>query len=177
MAIKSLNETYDRNELFYMCNACGEVNDPSIPGDMGFHQPEEVMTPEEQQLYENYWAEGAGCCMYVLRIKERAAMGLCYLFDTGWVKDVLDERPDVAKPVADEDIKQVWMPRVFAAVSKAAEAEIQGLAPGCDIYLGDWTDPDGHEMLVVVPYEKRDQIEGIAEKLYDAVYEVVKNLF
>ena len=177
MAIKSLNEIYKRNELFYMCNACGDVNDPNIPHDLESHMPEEVMTPEEQELYDNYWTEGGGCQMYVLRIKGKAAMGLCYLFDTEWAQDIVREKKGISSPVTEDDINQVWMLRMFSAVFRAAEKKIQKLVRGCDIYLGDWTDPDGHEMLVVVPYEMRDQIENISKMLYEVVYDAVEKAF
>lgn len=176
MAIKSLNEIYEKNGLLYMCNACGDINDPNVPGDTKTHLPEEVMTPEEQVLYESYWTEDGGCCMYVLNVEGKAAMGLCYLFDTGWCRDVVDGDSDPRHSVSDEDIERLWMPQVFTAITDAS-SKIQELVPGCDIYLGEWTDPDGHEMLVVVPYEMRDQIKGISQKLYDTVYETVEKVF
>ena len=43
--------------------------------------------------------------------------------------------------------------------------------------LGQNTDPDGHELLVVIPYEIRDQIDAIVERLNDAVYNVVGKCF
>ena len=135
------------------------------------------MTQQEQDLYYNYWTEDGGCNMHVLRIEGKAAMGLCYLLDAGWVQDVVEQRDGMEKPVTEREIRQAWMSRMFAAAYHAAEDEIQKLVPGCDIYLGYWTDPDGHEMLVVVPYEMRDQIKEITDKLCDAVYDATKNNF
>ena len=66
MAIKSRNLAYETDTLHYMCSACGDINNPNNLSDFRtVYQPEDVMTPHEQILYENHWREGAGCCMYI----------------------------------------------------------------------------------------------------------------
>lgn len=176
MAIVSLNETYSANKLSYMCNACGDINKPGAdPLDFRVYQPEDVMTPEEQTLYESYWNEGSGCCEYVLRIGESAAMGLGFLLDTGWCRDLLEELSNGG--IEDSDIENLWMPKLFLAAKEASENVIQPLVAGCDIHIGEWTDPDGHEILVIVPYRLRDELSDIVKNLCDSVYSSVENAF
>lgn len=106
MAIRSLNEAYASNILHYMCNACGDINKPDNLADWRtVYTPEDVMTPNEQILYEEYWREGAGCRMYVLRIAGEAAMGLCYLFDESWSEELVMQKIGMqqAPPKSDMD--------------------------------------------------------------------------
>lgn len=82
MAIKSLNEAYEKNTIEYLCNACGDVLDPdNSNGVLGpDDDPKQVMSKREWVLYSRYWSEDWNP-MYVLRVVEpdqpvRVAMGL-----------------------------------------------------------------------------------------------------
>lgn len=161
MSILSLNEAYEKNAFIYLCNACGDVNDPADP--KRICTPEDIpsiLRPKERVLFEKYWSEGSGALMYVLRIGEgTAAMALGFLFDSGWCRE-LAEKESGRKDIRDDELKSKWMPRLFLALSDAVSVSIQQIVPGFDIYVGNNTDPDGHEMLVVIPYSDRDKIEG-----------------
>lgn len=176
MAIYSLNEAYKSQEFFYMCNACGDINKPgAAPDDFQVYQPEDVMTPQEQDLYTNCWCEGRGCLEYVLRIGDKAAMGLAFLCDEIWCQELVERMTHTT--VTDSDVRLIWMPRLFLAIKSVAETCIQPLVPECDIYIGDQTDPDGHEIVVAVPYHLRGRLADIVKKLDNTVYEAIEVSF
>lgn len=183
MAIKSLNEAYEKNTIKYICNACGDVLGPDNPnGVLNAHDdPKQVMSKCEWDLYSQYWNED-GSPMYVLRLVEpdqpvRAAMGLNFLIDVGWCEDILTKRNPTAAKLPREEVKAQYMPFMLQALRDAAETSIVELVPGCDLYIGSDTDPDGHELLIVVPYEMRDRINEIAARLNNMVYDAIEKLF
>lgn len=176
--VLKLNEAYEKKTLHYMCNGCGEANDPFHPGNMKLCRPEEVMYAPELDLYNNYWTDSS--CMYVLRMGDvwgynYAAMGLSYLFDCDFIRYIAD-KVGLLTDLTDEQVDRL-MPLMFKAITRAAEIFNREIAPGCDIYIGEYTDPTGHEMLVVVPYESRDKIETYCKALNDELEDVVTNLF
>ena len=178
MAIRSLNDAYASNSLHYMCNACGDINNPDNLSDFRtIYQPEDVMTPNEQILYENHWRDGAGCCMYVMRIADEAAMGLGYLFDESWCKELAEQKHPASPTPSDSDIETIWMPYLFTVLVKTAESIADRLAPQCDVYLGNNTDPAGHEILITIPFDLRAGIEKIAADLDGIVYQQTENAF
>ena len=177
MAIKSLNEAYEQKSIVYLCNACGEINNPEDPGDLSPYQPEDMMSPQEQDLYEQYWLEDGACCRYVLRVEGKPALGLCYLFSRSWCREVVKGRRDIESEQADSLMDSEWMPRMFMAVYDAATDHFEAQAPGCDLYIGENTDPDGHELLVVIPYHLRDRINETADRLNASVFCTVESTF
>ena len=107
MAIKSLNEAYEQDALVYLCNACGEVNDPDNMARVLLTDDEikSVLSLRERNLFENYWSDDGGCHRYVLRLcgsdkKPQPAMALCFLFDGDWcrgiVKKLSSTEPDLS---------------------------------------------------------------------------------
>ena len=177
MAVLSLNKAYDDNVLKYLCNTCGDVIDSDNPGSLNVVKDEDVMDAKELVLYRRYWEEGAGCCMYVLRVKGRPAIGLGYLFDDEWCRTIVQSRFGADEDVTQEKMEDYWMPRLYRAVNDAAVVFFERKVAGCDIYVGNMTDPEGHEMLVVVPYDRRGEIRNLVDALTGCVYETVEELF
>lgn len=178
MAVKSLNDAIKQGAYKPLCNGCGDVFDPNDAARTC--KPEELhglWHKEEITLYEDYWNDNSGAYMYVLRLADgSAAMGLNFLFDADWCKDTLKNRRG-KKNITEKEVKATWMPRLFHLLSEAAERVIQKAVPDYDIYFGEDTDPDGHELMVVVPYSDRDEINGTVRKLYYMVYQAVEELF
>ena len=87
---KSLNKVYEKDELTYFCNACGDIN---IPGKEGWWngKPEELPRTA-RELYENCWGEGCGLPMYVVEYKCETAMAITALFDESYKDDLLTEK-------------------------------------------------------------------------------------
>lgn len=177
MAILSLNEAYEKDTIKYLCNTCGDVNDPKDPGNMKPVEAESVMTVKELVLYRRYWEEGSGCSMYVMRVNGEPAMGLGFLFDDVWCQTLFQKKYGEHKVIEPDDMEDYWMPRLYRAVEDAANALLWKKAPGCNVYVGKNTDPEGHEILVVVPYDLREEIKNIADTLNECVYETVEELF
>ena len=165
--IRSLNDIYEKDELIYHCNACGDIN--VVGGDLLQCGTEDDLSPRERNLYENYWTECAGCMMYVVTYKDRPGMVLGFLMDCGWMSDFCDKSWDA---VTEED-----MHRLYLAVSDYAKSlEREPELCGCEIWVGEDTDPAGHELLVFIPYERRDVIDRIAASLDDKIYTGVEVL-
>lgn len=161
----SLNNVYENKELFYCCNCCGDINMPhSHP--LSYHDSDELPI-KERNLYENYWCEGMGCHMYVVNYKGNPAMALGYLFDESYLCDLLNK---------DEASKED-MEMFYGAVSDYARMlENKSEVSFCEILIGKDTDPIGHELIVIVPYEKRSKINEIANYLDGVVYNTVEQL-
>lgn len=164
--MKNLNEIYKAEELFYYCNTTGDINIPGS-GVLSVHEVDKLPL-KARNLYENYWFEGGGCNMYVVRYKDDIGMILGFLFDESYLCDFLKK-----DEVSDEE-----MTKFYNAISDYANLlERSNKISGCDIFVGENTDPDGHELLVFVPYDKRNDIRKITEMLDKEVYRSVEELY
>lgn len=162
----SLNEIYKNNNLFYYCNACGDISIPDTDP-WSIHESAELPL-RERNLYENYWMEGVGCNMYVVRFYNQTAMALTFLFDDGYCSDILGM--DCAQT---EDMDRFYNAMCDYAKMLKSDAKLKG----CDILVGNNTDPCGHELVIIVPYELRGRIKQLAEYLDQHVYSSVEELF
>lgn len=151
---KSLNEVYQNEELFYYCNACGDIN---IPGTdpWGFHDVDELPR-SARELYENYWMEGAGLCMYVVEYKCEKAMAVTALFDYGYREDLLAE----GISLTDEEF--------FAAMKNVAIMYRNAFR--YETLVGKDTDPDGHEIVFIVPASACDTVRDFTGFVGDRIY-------
>ena len=161
----SLNKVYEDKELFYYCNTCGDINIPNTDP-MSYHDVDELPI-KERNLYENYWYEGAGCHMYVVNYQGNPAMALGFLFDELYLSDILG-KTDVTK----EDMSVFY--EAVCDYAKMLERKEEVIF--CEILVGEDTDPDGHELLVIIPYERKSKIKEIASFLDNEVYSTVENL-
>lgn len=161
----SLNKVYENDELYYWCNACSDINipgaDPSYCGDI------DELPIKQRNLYENYWNESAGCCMYVVDYKGNPAMALGYLFDASYLSDLLKKND-----VSDEDMEVFYNAVYDCGTMLERTKEVSD----CEVLVGKDTDPDGHELLIIVPYARRNKIEEIAKYLDGVVYSTVETL-
>ena len=154
----SLNEAYARNQVFYYCNACGDIN---IPGcdPLSIHQPDELPALE-LELYENYWTEEDGCTEYVVTYRGEPGMAITVLFDKCWLEDVALEH--------DWPKDSVAMNGLAKSLEYVAEELAQApILNECAVLLGIDTDPDGHELLFYIPYRHRARVKAIAHYLND----------
>lgn len=151
---KSLNEVYKNEELFYYCNACGDIN---IPGTdpYGFHDVDELPR-SARELYENYWMEGAGLCMYVVEYKCEKAMAVTALFDCGYREDLLAD----GISLTDEEF--------FSAVKNVAIMYRNVFR--YETLVGEDTDPDGHEIVFIVPASACDTVRDFTAFVGDRIY-------
>lgn len=151
---KSLNEVYKNEELFYYCNACGDIN---IPGkDTFWDSTVDELPRSARELYENYWMEGAGLCMYVVEYKCETAMAVTALFDYGYREDLTGDGIDVTDA------------EFFEAV-KATAIRYRN-AMQYETLVGKDTDPDGHEIVFILPYSVCENAPDIAAFIGDHIY-------
>ena len=163
--MKKLNYIYENNELFYYCNSCGEIN---IPGTdmLSLHKADELPV-RERELYENYWDDSTCGRMYVVNYKGNPAMALSFIFDEYYLSDILN-KTNISKKDMDK-----WYKYIFNYAQILAKNKI---VSGCEICIGEYTDSDGHELVVIIPYEKRKDINNIASFLNETVYLSVEEL-
>lgn len=178
MAVKSLNNAIKNGAYKRLCNSCGDLLDPNDgsrvckPGEL-----HHLWTQEEIALNANFRNCRTSVRMYILRFADgTAAMGLSFPFGVGWCKETLEYRQG-KKGITEKKVKKIWMPRLYRLLSEAAKRVIQKAVPNYDIYIGKNTDPDGHELMVVIPYKDRDDINGTIRILHDMVYQAVEELF
>ena len=163
--MRNLNEIYKNDELFYYCNSCGEINIPNTDV-FSYHDVDELPI-KERNLYENYWSDAYGFQMYVVNYNGNAAMALNFLFCETYLSDILNK----------DKINDTDMQMLYNAISDYAKIlEKDKIVAFCDIAVGDYTDPDGHELLVIIPYERRTEIKNIAEALENVVSNGVESL-
>lgn len=152
---KSLNDVYERGELFFYCNAAGEIG---IPGTDPWsrHEPDDL-PHSAWELYMNYWTEDSGLMMYVVEYKCEKCMALNVLFDRGYMDDLRVEYDiDV-----DEDL-------FWEAVQNIADTYCA--ATNCETLVGKDTDPDGHEILFIVPASRCSTIRELAGFVTEHIY-------
>ena len=155
--IISLNELYEKNTLYYWCNAFGDINPPDNPMRCG---ELDDLPYYERDLYENYWSERFWGNLYVVSLNGDPGMLLTYLVDYGMAEDGKETDGYGA---------------LYDAATKCAEwLANSGGHPGTKVVLGKDTDPIGHELCVFVPYRLRDDIEYIAKELDESVYPFIR---
>lgn len=104
---------------------------------------------------------------FTCEVDANNAMALGFLFDKSYLSDILDK----------DDVTETDMESFYSAVMDYAKMlEKDNETSDCEILVGENTDPDGHELLVIIPYEKRMEIEKIAKYLDKHVYDTVEKL-
>ena len=169
--MKSLNDIYDRNQLHYWCNAVGEINPKEAPFRVG---DKEDLPDLARELYEVYWNEGSGCSMYVAEYTTLSGMILCILCDYSWASDMLGKKEDEI-----DSHEKHALYRAAKVHGQEVEGWISDTFPGIgiEVWLGEDTDPDGHELLVFIPYQARVHIEEIAAVLNQKTYQEIERYY
>lgn len=146
----SLNEIYEKESFMYWCNAMGEINNPydttCSPDAM---TDITVMPPREQELYGMKQSDGQE---YVVSWNYRAYIAYTALFDYEYLMDVMPDNTDEERV-------------------NALEAYAESLTcPGCEILYGENTDPDGHEIILMIPYDKRGIKDDLIKTFDKTIY-------
>ena len=146
---------YLNKDLFFYCNACGDIN---VPGKdpMYCGQPDELPTTA-RELYEKYWSELARLPMYVVKYHELYGIAVGVLFDYSYLDDL---RADKGTPT-DREL-------FFLAVHETARKYRNALP--YETLLGRDTDPDGHEILFFVPDFMCGTVTDFANFIGDHIY-------
>ena len=159
--VVSLNDVYHVDAMFYWCNAMGEIN---MPGEASYspHTPEEL-PPAYRELYEKYEYETDSANTYVVSYDGMPGMLLTALHSNGYYDDVANLSADRTDWY--DRFHLIMMDVAFHLIHLRAEAMTKDdLFDGCVVLVGDFTDPDGHELCLFVPADKCDRLDAIREK-------------
>ena len=159
-----LNESYDNGELRYWCNSCGDIFNPDTKKDCGVND----LPVKIKNLYLNYWGETYNSSTYIAEYSKNPVIIFSYLFDASYIDDVM-EKLNIPSDT-------VYMDGIWCAVHDLANILIGKLPVGCYVFAGNNTDPDGHEILVAVPYQIRNKLEEIDKFLDQFVYSTFEEL-
>ncbi len=156
--IESLNDIYSQNRLFYWCNACGEIN---MPGDPVYpilvHKPNELPNEQLRDLYNNFWSELGCSSEYVVTLDGVHGYAFDFLFDYDWAED--------------NGMNPKKLPEVIKKTATQLFADVQDFV-GCRFLFGEDTDPNGHEFIIFLPYERRKFIEPLRAAIQDGKYDM-----
>lgn len=159
-----LKEAYDAKTLQFWSNSAGDIFNPKTGDDCSV----EEMPFKLKNLYLNYWGETYYVPVYVAECNGEPAIVFNYLFDESYIEDV-SEKLEEYKSSAD-------MNRAWCAVHDLANLLVDRL-PGCTVFAGEGTDPDGHEISILVPYRRRNMLEEIDKDLEEFIYPTFEELF
>lgn len=159
-----LKEAYDAKTLQFWSNSAGDTLNPKTGDDCSV----EEMPFKLKNLYLNYLGETYPVYAYVAEYNGEPAIVFNYLFGESYIEDV-SEKLGECKSSAD-------MNRAWCAVHDLANLLVDRL-PGCTVFAGEYTDPAGHEISILVPYRRRNMLEGIDKDLEEFIYSTFEELF
>lgn len=158
--IKNLAEVENTDKaLFYWCNCVGEINIPETDP-LSMHDVDEL-PPKVAELYEKYQSESYLCNTYILNYYGKPAIGLWWCFgDHDWLEENILKHPptrvdmDMCFNVLSQYANQLKSDMLHVGISNV------------DILLGkDTLGEDGHELMIVIPYERTELFDQILKGL------------
>lgn len=162
-AFKSYNEMLKNKEIHFWCNGAGDIE----VKDFDLSNCIENMPPKYRNLYLNYWREDTGCYMCVSEWNDEPYMVLEILIDYEYKSNL---EMEISKDISEN--------RYWLAVQDTAQCLAKGYKQleGLIIAAGKDTDEEGHHIVVLIPYDRRDEIESIAEFVNNKPFELVREL-
>ena len=168
--VYSLNEFYEKKQIFYWCNATGDLNGP---GFSDTKSPElEELPAKVREVYERFWTEGRGANEYVVTLNGKTGLMLGWLFDYGYLEDL-----QVTVGANDPIQKDEYHAAVYAAANALSYDYRNPVIYGKD------TDPEGDEILLFFEYDDLVKagihlcilasLDRISERLFNHVKEIL----
>lgn len=158
--MKSLNEVYDKNHLFYWHNVCGEVNMPG-DGESYNHHEEDELPSKCRELFDRIFAADGECSKYVVHLEGKLGVLLVALHDESYYCDMCEVR-EPAKTEKEKDKCKLLMDMSAYLIKRHAESMDSDPAfEGCTPLFGNYTDPAGHELCLFVPASLVEKLEDI----------------
>lgn len=154
---KSLNEIYNKNQLFYWHNACGEINMPG-DGDGYFHHDLEELPLKCRQFYNQFFSEDNDCYCYVVNCEGKTGLLLVALYDEPYC---CSEVCGFRTMPATNRVADIMALEYLTLKNRVNQMETLEVFSGCTILLGEYTDPVGHELALFIPSEKVEQFTEI----------------
>lgn len=153
---KSLNEVYEKNQLFYWHNACGEIH---MPGDgEGYypHDPDELPA-KCRQLYDRFFSEDHECYCYVANYEGKTGLLLVAPYDEEYCCREVCGFNTTVKAYCSAAMTLAFL----VLKNRAANMERSPEFAKCSILLGEYTDPVAHELALFIPEEETEQADEI----------------
>lgn len=165
--VQSINEIFAQHGLFYWCSSAGDIRMPGDGKRYIVHHPEEL-PPAIRQLYEAYQTEAGECMRHVVTYNGFHGMFLAALYDKSYYIDICN----------DHGIKDLTCARETILMDVALQllyrqAEIMDEDPafdGCTCFVGNNTDPDGHELGLFIPAKLAKNIDTIEKDFCRYLY-------
>lgn len=142
--MKNFKDVYKENSLFYWCNWLGELNMPGDGGKCFPHRPEDL-PPAVRDTYERYWSEGVNANRYVVSFEGQVGILLTALYNEVYVEDVTKVKEKTHEFAT-------LMDKIFDYLcGKAAMLDFLAKDSVCEALVGNYSDPDGHELAMFIP--------------------------
>lgn len=165
--VKSLNDVYKHQELFFWCNSTGDIRMPGDGEHYVVHKPTDL-PPAVRQLYEAYQTETGECMRHVVSYAGAPGMLLAALYDKSYYRDICDDNGIKDLTTAQETI---LMDVAYQLLSRRANEMMQDpVFAGCTCFVGYNTDPDGHELGLFVPLSVVEGIDNIDKHFCQCLY-------
>lgn len=142
------------NDLKYWSNGCGELHHHGE-----YDIKEEELPNELKRAYEELWTDGTGSYCYLVEYKGKFGIALSNEFNETYAEDICLTMDDL----------YVYMKK------KAEEFCAMDAFKDATILLGDYTVPDGHEFITILPWDvKKHVFQTVSEVLFKNVYDQPK---
>ena len=152
--MKYFKDIYETNSLFYWCNCIGEIN---MPGDGNVcipHRADEL-PPAVRNVYEKYWCDAVNAKRYVVTFEGQVGILLEALYNETYAEDTTKVNEKTHE-------FSVLMAKIFDYLcGKAAMLDFFTASSGCTSLVGEYSDPDGHELALFIPVGNKSAKEII----------------
>lgn len=167
--IISLNDVYKNDELFYWTNCLGEVN---MPGDgknsMHIHSPEELPNVAKK-VYDLIELDHGFTC-HVVSFRGKIGFLIDVIMDESWIQDTLD-KDDVE---AESKALLKHIPDVVERITDTLEDIFDVPQNTYSVFLGEDTDPDGHELMFFVEESYVSTYKKLLKYLDGRIYKMLR---
>lgn len=165
--VQSLNDVFAQQGFYYWCNSAGDIRMPGDGKRFIVHHPEDLPSAI-RSLYEAYQTEAGECMRHVVTYNGFPGMFLVALYDKSYYLDTCDDHGIKNLTHAQEAIlMDVALQLLYR------QAEIMDEDPafdGCTCFVGNNTDPDGHELGLFIPAKLAKNIDTIEKDFCRYLY-------
>lgn len=161
----NLAQALDEKALQFWCNSNGDLFNPHDDCEC----KEADLPAKLRNLYKNYWNDAFYVASYLVEFHDEPALVLNYLFDCCYIEDLMQKTTQYV--ITSPDMERAW-----CAVHDLANLLVDRLSE-CTVFAGEYTDPAGHEISILVPYRRRNMLEEIDKDLEEFIYPTFEELF
>lgn len=169
--MRNLSNILKEDRLYFWSNSIGDI---FLPGSTPLHSGNPSgLPPAQRELYEGWQSKEGSCNRYVVSFNGKPAMAFGFIFDEDFIARIMGlDRDDPNTKDLAHSVRGV----LFRAI-KAYARYVENSFPwtGIEALAGEDIEGSAHELYLIVPYEKRKQIDRVDQFLVDAFFEVARN--